>query len=206
MHKRTKGYTLLLLLVLTGLAGRQSTTTITSKERRFLIEELKESKSGLQKSVKGLSDEQLNFRTNAQDWSIKECLQHIALAENNLWNMVDANLKKTPNPEKKTEIKLKDEDVITLLTTGDKKLHAPESLKPEKANWKITEEALDAFKDQRTNLIKYAKTSTSDMRNHVLQMPIGKIDAYQMLLYISAHTERHTLQIEEVKRNSSFPK
>ena len=45
MHKRTKGYTLLLLLVLTGLAGRQSTTTITSKERRFLIEELKESKS-----------------------------------------------------------------------------------------------------------------------------------------------------------------
>ena len=206
MHKRTKGYTLLLLLVLTGLAGRQSTTTITSKERRFLIEELKESKSGVQKSVKGLTDEQLNFKADSENWSIKECLQHIALAENNLWNMADASLKKTPNPEKKTDIKVKDENIVTLLITRDKKLEAPESFKPGKANWKTAEETLDAFKDKRTSLIKYAKTSTADMRNHVLQMPIGNIDAYQMLLYISAHTKRHILQIEELKANPAFPK
>jgi len=206
MHKRTKGYTLLLLLVLTGLAGRQSTTTITSKERRFLIEELKESKAGVQKSVKGLTDEQLNFKAGAENWSIKECLQHIALAENNLWNIADASLKKTPNPEKKTDIKVKDEGLLTLLTTRDKKLEAPESFKHVKANWKTAEETLDAFKDKRTSLIKYAKTSTADMRNHVLQMPIGKIDAYQMLLYISAHTKRHILQIEELKTNPAFPK
>jgi hypothetical protein len=65
---------------------------------------------------------------------------------------------------------------------------------------------LDAFKDKRTSLIKYAKTSTADMRNYVLQMPIGSIDAYQMLLYISAHSKRHTLQIEEIKANPAFPK
>ena len=206
MHKRTKGYTLLLLLVLTGLAGRQSTTTITSKERRFLIEELKESKSSVQKSVKGLTNEQLNFKAGAKNWSIKECLQHIALAENNLWNIADATLKKIPNPEKKTEIKLKDEDIVALLTTRNKKLEAPESFKPAKANWKTIEETLEAFKDKRTSLIKYTKTSTADMRNHVLKMPIGDIDAYQMLLYISAHTKRHTLQIEEIKANPAFPK
>jgi len=206
MHKRTTGYTLLLLLVLTGLAGRQSTTTITSKERRFLIEELKESKSSVQNSVKGLTDEQLNFKAGAENWSIKECLQHIALAENNLWNIADATLKKTSNPEKKTDIQVKDEDVLSLLTKRDKKLEAPESFKPGKADWKTTEETLDAFKDKRTSLIKYAKTSTADMRNYVLQMPIGSIDAYQMLLYISAHSKRHTLQIEEIKANPAFPK
>ncbi len=206
MHKRTKGYTLLLLLVLTGLAGRQSTTTITSKERRFLIEELKESKTGLQKSVKGITDKQLNFKADEENWTIKECLQHIALAENNLWNIADATLKKTPNPREKADIKVKDEDVVTLLATRDKKLQAPESFKPVKASWKTTEETLDAFKDKRMEIIKYAKTSTADMRNHVLQMPIGNIDAYQMLLYISAHTKRHTLQIEEVKANPAFPK
>ena len=206
MHKRTKGYTLLLLLVLTGLAGRQSTTTITSKERRFLIEELKESKIGLQKSVKGLTEEQLNFKTNEKKWSIKECLQHVALAEKNLWNIADITLKKTPNPEKKTAIKIHDEDVLTLLTTRDKKLEAPANFKPGKATWKSTEETLDSFKEERTELIKYAKTSTADMRNHVLQMPIGDIDAYQMLLYISAHTKRHTLQIDEIKASRDFPK
>ena len=206
MHKRTKGYTLLLLLVLTGLAGRQSTTTITSKERRFLIEELKESKSSVQKSVKGLTEKQLNFKADGKNWSIKECLQHIALAENNLWYIADASLKKTPNPERKTGIKLTDDNVLTILTTRDIKLEAPDSFKPAKAQWKTTEQTLDAFKDKRTSLIKYAKTSTEDMRNHVLQMPVGNIDAYQMLLYISAHTKRHTLQIEEIKANPSFPK
>ena len=66
MLKRTKGYTLLLLLVLTGLAGRISTTTITSKERRVAIDELKESKVAVLKSVKGLSEKQLNFITQEQ--------------------------------------------------------------------------------------------------------------------------------------------
>ena len=79
MLKRTKGYTLLLLLVLTGLAGRLFTTTITSQERRFLLDELKESKAGVQNAIKGLTEEQLNFKTSPEKWSVKECLQHIAI-------------------------------------------------------------------------------------------------------------------------------
>jgi hypothetical protein len=194
------------LLVLTGLAGRLSTTTITSKERRFLIEELKESKTSLQKSVKGLTDEQLAFKASPGTWSIKECLQHVALAENNLWNIAAAALKKTATPDEKTQAKVTDEQVLKLLTARDKKLQAPESFTPVKANWKTADETLDAFKEKRALLVKYAKTSTEDMRNHIVQMPIGTIDAYQMLLYISAHTKRHTLQIEEVKANPAFPK
>lgn len=206
MLKRTKGYTLLLLLVLTGLAGRLSTTTITSQERRFLIDELKESRAGVQKAIKGLSDDQLNFKGGPEKWSVKECLQHIALAENHLWKMADAALKKPASPDKKAEIKLKDKDVLDLLESRNKKVQAPESLGPVKAPWKTAGETFDAFKAKRNSLIKYAKTSTDDMRNYVLQMPVGQIDAYQMLLYISAHTKRHTLQIEEVKAHPAFPK
>ena len=105
MYKRTKGYTLLLLLVLTGLAGRISMTTVTSKERRLLIDNLKDSKAYLQKSVKGLSELQLNFKAAPNKWSIKECVQHIALAENNLWNMAETALKQPATPEKKSRNK-----------------------------------------------------------------------------------------------------
>ena len=206
MHKKTKGYTLLLLLVLAGLAGRQSTTTITSKERRFLIEELKESRAGVQTSVKGLNERQLAFKPSKEAWSINECLQHIALAEKNLWNIANAALKQTSNAEISAGIKLEDDQVVKMLATRDKKLEAPESFKPVKAKWTTPEKTLDAFKDNRADLIKYAKTSTDDMRNHIVQMPIGAVDAYQMLLYISAHTKRHILQIEEVKANPAFPK
>lgn len=206
MHKRTKGYTLLLLLVLTGLAGRLSTTTITSKERRFLIEELKDSKNGVQKSVKGLTEEQLNFRAAPGTWSIKECVQHIALAEYNLWNMADAALKQPATPEKRGEIKVTDEQLLAMVTDRTNKVKTSESFEPVKSSWATTDKAFIAFKDKRTDLIKYAKTSTDDMRNHMIQMPFGYLDTYQLMLMIGAHTRRHIMQIEEVKANPAFPK
>ncbi len=206
MHKRTKGYTLLLLLVLTGLAGRQSTTTITSKERRFLIEELKESRAGVQKSIKGLSEQQLNFKSSEKTWSINERLQQIALAENNLWSITVAALKTAAIPGRTANNKIKDEHVLEMLMTIDRKLEVLGGSRLTTVNWKASAQTLDRFKEKRAILIKYAKTSTDDMRSHMLQMPVGAIDTYQMLLYISAHTEHHTLQIEEVKAHPAFPK
>jgi hypothetical protein len=206
MLKRRKGYTLLLLLVLTGLAGRLSTTTITNKERRLIIDKLKESKMAVLKSVTGLSEKQLNFKISADKWSIKECLLHITLDENSLWNRADAALKKPADRQKKKETKLNDQEVLSILTTGEQKKQVLENFKLEKPQWKTSKEALAAFKDKRNELIKFAKTSTDDMRNHVLQMPIGQIDTYQMILYISAHTKYHIAQIEEIKADPAFPK
>lgn len=206
MLKRTKGILLLMLLVLTGLAGRVFSETISGKERKFMIDHLKESKSYFLKNVKGLSEEQLNFKANPEKWSIKECIQHITLTEANLWNWTDATLKQPANPAKRSDIKVSDQDLINMMTNRTQKAQAPETARPEKATWKTTEETLDAFKDKRAALIKFAKTTTDDMRNHVAETPFGPIDAYQMVLFLSAHTRRHTQQIEEVKADPSFPK
>lgn len=206
MLKRTKGIILLTLLVVTGLAGRLFSETITSKERRFLIDNLKESKANLFKAVKGLSEEQLNFKPSAEQWSVKECVQHIALSEKALWGMVDATLKQQANPDKRKEIKVTDEELVSMISSRTHKVKTSDNLQPEQASWKTAAEALDAFKNSRGDLIKYAKTSTDDMRNHVGDSPLGALDAYQMLLLISGHTKRHTLQIEEVKANPAFPK
>ena len=35
--------------------------------------------------------------------------------------------------------------------------------------------------------------------------PIGEVDAYQATLFLSAHTERHTKQIKEVKTTAGYP-
>ena len=206
MLKRTKGIVLLMLLVLTGLAGRVFSETISSKERKFVLDHLKDSKSYFLKNVKGLSEAQLNFKASPERWSIKECIQHITLAEGDLWNWVDATLKKPANPEKRNEVKRSDEQVISMLENRSQKAQAPESIRPEKATWKTTEETLDAFKEKRAALIKYAKTTTDDMRNHISESPYGHFDSYQIVLLLSAHTRRHTQQIEEIKANPSFPK
>jgi hypothetical protein len=49
-------------------------------------------------------------------------------------------------------------------------------------------------------------STQDDLRNHVLELPPGTRDAYQVVLMIGAHSNRHTQQIEEVKSNPDFPK
>jgi hypothetical protein len=40
----------------------------------------------------------------------------------------------------------------------------------------------------------------------VAKAPFGSVDVYQVFLMTSAHTARHTKQIEEIKADPGFPK
>jgi hypothetical protein len=45
------------------------------------------------------------------------------------------------------------------------------------------------------------------LRAHAVDSPLGpKLDAYEWVLFIAAHSERHTKQIHEVKADPNFPK
>jgi hypothetical protein len=200
------GRLLLTLLVVTGLAGTEKNTTLTKQERKIAITDLKDTKANLLKSVKGLSEAQLNFKTAPDRWSIKECVYHITLSEQGLWGMLEAGMKAPATTEKRAEIKMTDEDWMKGVTNRSNKQKAPEPFQPEKATWKSTEEAFTAFKVMRAEHLKYAKNTTEDLRNHVLQLPFGMIDCYQFILFTSGHCNRHTQQINEIKADPNFPK
>jgi len=206
MLKRTKIYLVLTLLVLTGFAGSLYTETLSSKERKSLVNELKDSKKAFLQSVKGLSEDQLNFKASPESWSVKECAYHIALAENSLWQLADKTIKEPANPEKRTEIKMTDEQLLAKVKDRSYKVKTTEKLEPSTAKYKNLDEALEDFKTKRADLLKFVKSSTDDMRDHVTQMPFGALDSYQVLLMLAAHTNRHTQQIEEVKANPNFPR
>jgi len=45
------------------------------------------------------------------------------------------------------------------------------------------------------------------LHDHVMDHPAaGPLDAYAWMLLVSAHSERHTAQINEVKADPKFPK
>jgi hypothetical protein len=51
------------------------------------------------------------------------------------------------------------------------------------------------------------KTTNADLRAHASpHWAVKEADAYQWLLYLSGHSERHTRQILEVKADPNFPK
>lgn len=204
MQKRNTGYILLALLVITGFGSQVHNVTISQKERTFLHNDLKSTKKLFLESVKGLSDAQLAFRPSAEAWSVSDCIKHLAISEEEIWLMADEALKQPANPEKRTLIKRSDEELLRMAKDRSRKGKAPEILQPESAKWENTKEALNAFKERRSNLMKYVKTTTHDMRNHVVEKMA--MDSYQVLLLISAHTNRHTQQIGEVRSHPNFPK
>ena len=206
MFKRTKSYLLLTFLVLTGFAGRIHSDSLPGKERKILVNDLKETKKEFLQSIKGLSEAQLNFKPSPDAWSIKECAYHIAISEGNMWKWAEDALKQKPNPEKRSEIKLADADFMQRIRSRENKVKTFSSYEPVNTPYKSLDEAVDEFKSKRADLVKYAKTSTGNMRDHVVEGMMGMMDTYQLILVLSGHTARHTAQIEEIKQHPNFPK
>lgn len=160
----------------------------------------------LEKQVKGLSEAQLQFKPAADKWSISQCLEHIILSERMIFDMAKAALAKAPQPDRKAEVKMTDENLKTTLTDRSHKFQAPKELQPS-GIYKNAETALTDFRAARQPVLDYIKKADAeDLRNHINDYPTGVVDGYQGLMFIAAHCARHTKQIEEVKSNPNFPK
>ena len=205
MLKRRTGIILLTLLFVTGLAGTLSDNTISKDERKTAVSLMKDTYKVAIGATKGFSEDQLNYRAAPDKWSVQECFFHIAAAEKLLWTMFESAMKAPANPEKRTEIKVTDEQVIKMVEDRTKKAQAPEPIQPKNTGYTSLAEALIDFENNRMAHIKYMKNTTEDLRNHVVQLPVGWIDCYQLYLFIAGHSNRHTQQINVVKANTGFP-
>jgi uncharacterized damage-inducible protein DinB len=180
--------------------------TISKKEKKSAARFLKETEKQVLASVKGLNEAQLKFKPAPNRWSVEECLKHIAVSEQMLWKMIDGTLKAPANPEKRSEIKATDEDVMKMIEDRSHKVQTIDPLKPENTLFKSAQDAEKSFKADRAKLIEYVKSTNDDLRSHVAALPVGSFDCYQLILFVGAHSNRHMQQIEEVKADPNFPK
>lgn len=204
--KTIKPLLLLIILSLVAYKGNAQQNQLSPKEREDAIRFLKETEAGVFKAVKNLSEAQLTYKPAADRWSVEDCVKHIAVSEKELWAMAEASLKNAPNPEKRANIKVTDSALIKGVEDRSQKRKTFAALEPANSPYKTLGEALKAFKENREKLITFVKTTDADLRDHVLELPMGTFDSYQFILLISGHTNRHTQQIEEVKADPGFPK
>ncbi|MEQ9467215.1 MAG: DinB family protein [Ekhidna sp.] len=191
-------------MVLLGVAAFAQ-TSLTKEERSKAIDHLKDTQAELLKTVKGLSDEQLNFKPDADTWSIAECVEHIAVTEAGLFEIVKGTLQAEPDPSKRAEVSMADEDLLNIIESRERKVKTRPEMEP--ANkFGGFDGSLEAFKAQRAVNMKFVKSTEDDLRNRYFDFPFGKADAYQVMLFISGHSKRHTDQIKEVIANADFPK
>jgi hypothetical protein len=194
----------ILALAVAAMSFNKPATELTDAERKQAIQLLQETKNALIKKVSGLSSDQLNFRPEPNAWSVAECVEHIAISEDNLFGFCQMSLKQPADPSKRSEIKMSDEAIVKMITDRTEKRKTQEAFEPT-GKFGSFEATLTEFKTKRDNNISYVKTTQDDLRNHYNDFPFGKIDAYQTILFMAAHSKRHIAQIEEVINNPNFP-
>lgn len=203
--------TLRLLLFIPALLlmnFRAGAPELTKSERKVVLDYLTSSKEDMLKSIKGLTPAQLAFKSSPEVWSVAECVEHITISESNLFGMIQGTLKEAANPARRSEIKIKDDSIFTMITNRSYKVKTQENFKPT-GKFGSNEATVKQFVAKRDSTIQYIKTTTDDLRNHFFTFPVealGTMDSYQLFIFLAGHTKRHTLQIEEVKSNPGFPK
>lgn len=196
---------LLSLLVITGLAGTLNNYSLSSAERRHATGLMKDSYKECLKTINGLTPAQFRFKSAPGSWSVADCFYHLVITERDLWSNLEHVMKSPANPEKRAGIRLTDDEIGVLLSDGIPGMKGFECPDRPKENLPSLDEAIAEFKKSRTSHIKYIKTSTEDMRNHVVQMPFGAIDCYQLCLLIALHSNRHIRQMNEIMNQAGFP-
>jgi hypothetical protein len=180
---------------------------LTQGERERAMSELHATRKQFLDSVAGLSDAQWSFKPAPEVWSVAEVAEHIAVSEDTILKLVTDQVMKTPAaPGKKPEVQGKDRLVLEKAVDRSMKFKAPEMLQPTR-RWPTQQALIDHFKESRDSTIAYVENTQDDLRDHFLEHPAFQLlDGYQWVLLISAHSHRHTLQIEEVKANPNFPR
>jgi len=177
---------------------------LTQADRERGIKYLEQTRGGVVAAVTGLSEAQMTFQAAPGRWSVAETLEHIAKSEDFIFQNVTERVMKAPAGAAGRDTAKIDAMVLAVIPDRSHKAQAPPELVP-KRTWTAAE-CLDHFLKSRAATIAFLE-STPDLREHVTDSPLGQpLDAYEWLLFIGAHSERHTKQILEVKADPNFPK
>jgi hypothetical protein len=194
-----------LVLLVACWGGLAPAQTLSQADRDKALAYLESTRQGVVNATKGLSPTQWNFKTGPDRWSIAEVAEHIAAAEDYIRGMVVEKVMVAPPRPAGEDVVAIDEMIFKMIPDRSHKAQAPEPLKPTN-RFGSPEATLKHFVESRATTEDFLK-KTPDLREHALDGPLGKkLDAYEWILFIGAHSERHTRQILEVKADPNFPK
>jgi DinB family protein len=191
------------LLMMSG-ALAVSAQEVTQAEKDKALQYLETTKKNVLEATKGLSEAQWNFKPAPDRWSVAQVMEHIAAAEDFILGMVKEKVMMAPAGEPGRDVKKTDEGVLVMIPDRTNKVQAPEPLVPTN-RFGSPEGSVKHFVESRATTESFLK-GAAGLRDHVTDSPMGKLDGYEFVLLIAAHSERHTKQINEVKADTNFPK
>jgi hypothetical protein len=178
---------------------------ISEQDRTTLLQDLERSRKMFLSAIADVTtDAQWNYKAAPDRWSVAECAAHIIAAEDYFRQNVAAALKSPPLPSAQ-QGNAGDATIVKMIRDRSQRFQAPAGLEP---TGKVTAkaQAIKEFEATRARTVEYVKTTADPLREHGAGTPPNVMSAYQLMLMLSGHTERHTAQILEVKATPGYPR
>ena len=193
--QRVGACVVLSVLLVAPLAGEP----MKAGDRQRLLSHLEMTESWLVSELNGLSPAQLTFRMTPESWSISDVTEHLAIAEPQYWQKVQDSMKQPATTEK---LEATDAAILWYGIDRTNRQKTGEARVPH-GTFKTAADALASFRKLRSTMRDYAQSTSEDLRSRKLLE--GNMDVYQWFLMISTHSQRHILQIREIKAHAGYP-
>jgi hypothetical protein len=171
-----------------------------------VVQHLERTRDAFVAATDNLSDAQYGFVPRPDGWSIGQIVEHVALAEVRILDVM-ARLAQAPAPSA-TKTRGPSRFVrldATVPTREQRRIVAPEPLVP-RGTWASPAASLAAFVEARAQTIAAAEAAEPAILEHVLpHRSLGELDLEEWAYFLALHSGRHTAQVIELKGSDGFP-
>src|SRR5579863_8984277 len=101
-------------LILAAVCSAQTAApaTLSPEERESALKSFQTTRDNFLRSIAGLSQKQWNFKPAPDRWSVAEVAEHITVSESSLFGLVQKLMISPAAPEKREQVKGKDEIIL----------------------------------------------------------------------------------------------
>ena len=162
----------------------------------------------------GLTETQLNWKPSAEQWSIAQCLEHLAITSSKFDLYFSAALERARRKWPVTSAPRYTPSMVggwlakQVNPDGGRKLPAPKIFRP--ADSSNISGALEKFVNQQTRFLDFVRESTGiDYNKTRLRSPVTPLMRYSLadaFVITVLHGQRHLAQARRVREMPEFPK
>jgi len=165
------------------------------EERQALLASLDQGSAALLDALHGVTEELSARVPSAGMWSILQCAEHVAVAEEHLFSLITASKQiETPFINERREAL-----ILTFGADRSARRESPEAAKPV-GRFPTLSEAVQHFLSNRERTIQFVNTNEEDLRSRIISHSLmGTVNCHEILLLMAVHPARHAKQIEEIK-------
>jgi len=178
-----------------------ATKSCTETEKASLLETLRKGGDAFLGSLAGVDEAACRLRPAENRWSVLECAEHVAVAEEVMLGLVTGE-RKARDPEGPK----RDDRILRSGSDRSRRFDASDQSQP-RGRFSTVDEAVAHFQAVRERTLRLVEQTREDLRATEVKHPhpvVGVISTYECLLLMGSHTQRHALQIEEIKNSLAY--